>query len=57
MDVGDVLIAREGVADEDRVGARGVQLAIGLVGDLPGAEGDAGVQLQGLGGPEPLEGA
>ena len=38
MDVGDVLVAGQRVADEDCVGLLGIELAVGLVGDVEGAE-------------------
>src|SRR3546814_7790720 len=34
------------MADQDRVGARGIQRAVGLVGEGEGAEGDAAVERQ-----------
>ena len=48
MHVGDVLIQRQRVADQDGVGAIGVQLAIGLIGDLERREIDAAIELQRL---------
>ncbi len=46
--IGDVLVARQRVADQDRVGARLVQASIGLVGDLERRERLAGIELQRL---------
>ena len=53
IDVGDVLIARQGVADEDGVGLVGVQRAIGLVGDRQRKDIHAGVRRQRLALREP----
>ncbi len=36
--LGDILVAGQGMADEDRVGAVGVELAIGLIGDRIGRQ-------------------
>jgi hypothetical protein len=47
-----VLIAGQGMADQDRVGTFGVQLAVGLVGNLKRREIDAGIEAQGLLRPE-----
>lgn len=44
---GDILVAGQGVADENGVAAVLVQRAIGLVGDLPGIEHGAAIELQG----------
>ena len=44
--IGDMLIAGQGVADEDRVGLGGVERAIGLIGDAQRREVDAGVHRQ-----------
>ena len=44
VDVGDVLVAGQRVADENGVGAVGVELAIGLVGDLPGSQRGARIE-------------
>ena len=44
MDVGDVLVAGEGVADQHRVAALGVERAVGLIGDLERGEIDAGIE-------------
>ncbi len=48
MDVGDVLIAGQRMADQDGVGAIGIELAIGLIGDLERREIDAAIELQRL---------
>ncbi len=48
MQVGDVLIQRQRMADHDRVGAFGVELAVGLVGDLERRQIDAAIELQRL---------
>jgi hypothetical protein len=48
MRVEDMLVARQRVADQDRVGPVGVELAIGLVGDLERCEIDAAIELQRL---------
>ncbi len=48
MRIGDVLIERQRVADQDHVGAIGVQFAIGLIGDLERREIDAAIELQRL---------
>ena len=48
MHIGDVLIERQRVADQDGVGAVGVQFAIGLIGDLERREIDAAIELQRL---------
>ena len=48
MDVGDMLVAGQRVADQDGVGALGVERAVGLVGDLERREVDAGIELQRL---------
>ena len=52
MHVGDVLIAGERVADQHRVAARGIERAVGLIGDLERREIDAGIELERLVGPE-----
>ena len=44
--VDDVLIAGQRVANQDGIAARGVERAVGLIGDLPRAEIDAGVEPQ-----------
>ena len=44
----DVLVAGQRVADQDGVGAIGVEFAIGLVGDLERREIDAAIELQRL---------
>jgi hypothetical protein len=48
MNVGDVLIAGERVADQHRVAALGVERTVGLVGDLERGEVDAGIEPQRL---------
>jgi hypothetical protein len=57
MGVGDVLVAGERVADQHCVGARGVEAAVGLVGDLPGRERHAGVEGERLVAGEARDGA
>ena len=52
MHVGDVLVAGQRMADQHRVGAIGVELAIGLVGDLERGEIDAAIEPQRLLGAE-----
>ena len=44
----DMLVAGQRMADQDGVGAIGVELAIGLVGDLERREIDAAIELQRL---------
>ena len=46
MDVGDMLVAGERVADQDRVAALGIERAVGLIGDLERRQIDAGVEAQ-----------
>ena len=48
MHIGDVLIAGQRMADQNGVGAIGVEFAIGLVGDLERRKVDAAIELQGL---------
>src|SRR6516225_497495 len=48
MNVGDVLVAGKRMADQDCVAALGIELTIGLVGDLKWSEIDAGVEPQRL---------
>ncbi len=48
MHVCDMLIERQRMADQNGIGALGVELAIGLVGDLERREIDAAVELQRL---------
>ena len=48
MHIGDVLIQRQRMADQNGVGAVGVQFAIGLIGDLERCEIDAAIELQRL---------
>ena len=50
--VGDVLVAGQRMADQDRVAALGVERAIGLVGDRERAEIDAAIEPQRLLAPE-----
>ena len=52
MDIGDVLIAGQRMADQDGVGALGIELAIGLIGDLERREIDAAIEPQRLVGAE-----
>ena len=47
-----MLVAGQGMADQDGVAARGIELAIGLVGDLERAERHAGIELERLVRPE-----
>ena len=47
-----VLVAGERVADQHRIGALGIERAVGLVGDLERRELDAGVELERLVGAE-----
>ena len=48
MHIGDVLVAGQRVADQNGVGAIGIEFAIGLVGDLERREIDAAIELQRL---------
>jgi len=48
MHVGDMLIAGQGMADQNGVGALGVELAIGLIGDLERRQIDAAIERQRL---------
>ena len=48
MQVGDVLIAGERMADQHRVAALGIEPAIGLIGDLERREIDAGIETKRL---------
>jgi len=48
-----MLVAGQGVADQDGVGAVGVQRPEGSVGDLETGQAGAGIQAQGLVRPEP----
>jgi len=48
MIVGDMLIAGQRVTDQDRVGAIGVEFAVGLIGDLKRRKVDAAVEPQRL---------
>jgi hypothetical protein len=56
VDIGDVLVAGERVADQHRIAARGVERAIGLIGNLERRQIDAGVEPQRLVEPEPDDG-
>ena len=46
VNVGDMLVERQRMADQHGVGLVGVQLAIGLVGDLERREADAAIELE-----------
>jgi hypothetical protein len=48
MEVGDVLIAGQRVADQHRIAALGVERAVGLVRDLKRGELDPGIEMQRL---------
>ena len=48
MHIGDMLIAGQRMADQNGVGAVGIELAIGLVGDLERRKIDAAIELQRL---------
>ena len=48
MHIGDMLIAGQRMADQNGVGAIGIEVAIGLVGDLERREIDAAIELQRL---------
>jgi len=48
MDVGDVLIAGQRMADQNGVGTVGIELAIDLIGDLERRQIDAAIELQRL---------
>ena len=52
MHVCDMLIERQRMTDQNGIGALGVELAIGLVGDLERREIDAAIELQRLVDPE-----
>src|SRR4029079_10315619 len=52
MGVGDVLVAGQRVTRQNGVRARGIECAVGLIGDLKRAELDAGIELERLVGPE-----
>ena len=52
MHIGDMLIAGQRMADQDGVGAIGVEFAIGLIGDLERREIDAAIEPQRLIGAE-----
>ena len=53
MTAGDVLIAGEGVADQDRVALGGVESAVGLISDGQRREIDSRLHRQRAVGPEP----
>ena len=55
MDVGDVLIAGQCMADHHRIAALGIEPAIGLVGDLERRKFDAGIELAAAVGTEAHE--
>ena len=57
MHIGHVLVARQGMADQHRIGLRRVQRSVGLVGDGERRQVDAGIHFQGLVGPEMRDGA
>ena len=44
MQIGNVLIPGEGMADQHRIAALGIECAVGLVGDLERREVDAGIE-------------
>ena len=46
--LGDVLVAGQRVADQDRIRPRGVERAVGLVGDLQVIEPPAGIEKERL---------
>ena len=48
MHIGDVLVAGQRMADQDGVGALGVEFAVGLVGDLERFQIDAAIEQQRL---------
>jgi hypothetical protein len=48
----DMLVAGQRMADHDRIGFVGVELAVGLVGDLEWRERDTGIELERLVGAE-----
>ena len=48
MHIGDMLIAGQRMADQDGVGAVGIEFAIGLIGDLERRQIDAAIELQRL---------
>ncbi len=52
MHIGDVLIAGQRMADQDCVGAIGIELAIGLIRNLERREIDAAIEPQRLIGAE-----
>ena len=52
MNIGDVLIAGQRVANQNGVGALGVELAIGLIGNLKWRKVDTAIKPQRLVGAE-----
>jgi hypothetical protein len=48
MQIGDMLVARERVADQHRVAALGIERAIGLIAYLEWSKIDAGIKCQWL---------
>ncbi len=52
IDVGDVLVARQRVADENGVRPRSIERAVGLVSDLKRREIDTAIEMQRLVGAE-----
>jgi hypothetical protein len=48
MHIGDMLIAGQRMADQNGIGAVGVEFAVGLVGNLEWGEIDASIQRQWL---------
>ena len=55
MPIGDMLIKRQRMADQNRVGTVGIEFAIGLVGDLERRKIDAAIERQRLVGAEPRD--
>jgi len=45
MDIGDVLVAGQRVENQDRIGAVGIEPAIGLIGDLERREVDTAIEF------------
>src|SRR5664279_1502877 len=46
MFVGNMLVSRQGVADQDGIRLLRVELAVGLIGDRQGAQRDTGIHLE-----------